>query len=104
MATDESTVISRSARVRGRVTGSGDLAIEGFVEGEVQVAGELVVEASGLVAATLAARRVIVRGAVRGDLVADEAVSLEDGAKVVGDIRAPRIAISTGALVRGYVQ
>src|SRR4051794_38300138 len=100
----DSTVIARSARVRGRVTGAGDLSIEGWVEGEVEVSGELVVEGTGLVAANLAARRLVVRGAVKGDLVGEEAVVLEDGAKVVGDVRAPRIAIAPGALVRGYVQ
>jgi hypothetical protein len=44
-----------------------------------------------------------VRGAVKGDLVGEEAVLLEEGARVVGDVRAPRVAIQ-GALVRGYVQ
>jgi len=45
-----------------------------------------------------------VRGAVKGDLVGEHAVVLEDGARVVGDIRAPRVTIAQGALVRGYVQ
>jgi hypothetical protein len=41
---------------------------------------------------------------VKGDLVAEEAVVVESGARVVGDLRAPRIAIAAGALVRGHVQ
>ncbi len=98
------SVIGRSAHVRGRVTGDGDLEIHGHVEGEVTVSGELIIETHGLVGANLSARRVIVRGAVRGDLVADESVSVEDGARIVGDVRAPRVSISQGALVRGYVQ
>jgi Polymer-forming cytoskeletal len=49
-------------------------------------------------------RRVVVRGAIKGDLVGEEAVLLEEGARVVGDVRAPRVAIAQGALVRGYVQ
>jgi hypothetical protein len=48
-------------------------------------------------------RRLVVRGAVKGDLTADEAILLEDGARVVGDVRAPRVAIAPGALVRGFV-
>ena len=100
----EVTVIGRTSHVRGKVTGQADIEIHGHVEGDVAVGGELVVESQGLVAANLSARRVIVRGAVKGDLVAEEAILLEDGARVVGDVRAPRVAITPGALVRGYVQ
>jgi hypothetical protein len=45
----------------------------------------------------------VVRGAVRGDLVGEEGIVLEEGARVVGDVRAPRVHIAAGALVRGYV-
>ncbi len=98
------TVIGRGVRVRGRVTGDADLTIEGQVEGEVMVSGEVTIEANGLCGASVKARAVVVRGAVRGDLTGEEAVRLEEGARVVGDLHAPRIAIAKGALVRGLVQ
>jgi cytoskeletal protein CcmA (bactofilin family) len=98
------TVIGRSARVRGRVTGSEDLEVRGFVDGEITVTGDVTVDAEGLVGAGIHGRRLIVRGAVKGDLVGEESIVLEDGAKVVGDVRAPRVAIAPGALVRGYVE
>lgn len=101
---DVTTVISRSAHVRGRVSGDANLEIHGRVDGEVEVTGELVVDTHALVAANLTARRLIIRGAVKGDLNATEGVVLEDGARVVGDVRAPRISIAPGALLRGYVQ
>ena len=68
------TVIGRSSFVRGRITGSGDLEIAGRVEGEIASSGEVLVEASGLVAADIAGRRIVVRGAIKGNLTADEAV------------------------------
>jgi cytoskeletal protein CcmA (bactofilin family) len=98
------TVIGRGVRVRGRIQGEGDLAVEGYVEGEISVTGELIVEAAGLLGGNSNARVIVVRGAVRGDLTAEEVVRLEEGARVVGDLRAPRIAIAKGALVRGLVQ
>jgi hypothetical protein len=49
-------------------------------------------------------RRLVVRGAVKGDLHGEEAIALEEGARVVGDVRAPRVAIAPGALVRGFVE
>ncbi|MCL2724564.1 MAG: polymer-forming cytoskeletal protein [Polyangiaceae bacterium] len=100
----ETTVIGRATFVRGRVIGTGDLEIAGRIEGEIQCSGEALVDTSGLVAANINAQRIVVRGAVRGDLVADESVHVEAGAKVVGNLRAPRIAIASGGLVRGHVQ
>jgi cytoskeletal protein CcmA (bactofilin family) len=98
------SVIGRATRVHGRVTGAADLEVQGFVEGDIAVGGDVTVEAHGMVGAGVRGRRVVVRGAVKGDLVGEEAVLLEDGARVVGDVRAPRVAIAPGALVRGFVQ
>ncbi len=99
-----SSVIGKSAVVRGKVRGDGDLEVQGHVEGEITVSGDVTVEAGGLVGASVNGRRIVVRGAVRGDLVATDAIELGNGARVVGDVRAPRIAITEGALVRGHVQ
>jgi len=103
MASNES-IIGRTTRVRGRVTGAVDLLVLGFVDGEIAVSGDVTVDAHGLVGASVQGRRLVVRGAVKGDLLGEEAVVLEDGARVVGDVRAPRVAIAAGALVRGYVE
>jgi cytoskeletal protein CcmA (bactofilin family) len=97
------SVIGRTARVRGRVTGAVDLEVQGYVEGEISVGGDVTVDTGGMVGASVHGRRLVVRGAVKGDLTADEAILLEDGARVVGDVRAPRVAIAPGALVRGFV-
>ncbi len=98
------TIIGRTTRVRGRVTGAVDLEVQGFVEGEIAVGGDVTVDAHGIVGAGIHGRRLVVRGAVKGDLTGDESILLESGARVVGDVRAPRVAIAPGALVRGYVQ
>jgi cytoskeletal protein CcmA (bactofilin family) len=100
----EATVIGRGTQIRGRVSGQVDLEILGHIDGEVAVDGDVTVDAEGLVGANVSGRRLVVRGAVKGDLTGEDAVVLEDGARVVGDVRAPRIAIAPGALVRGYVQ
>jgi cytoskeletal protein CcmA (bactofilin family) len=98
------SVIGRTARVHGRVTGAVDLEVQGFVEGEIAVGGDVTIDAHGLVGANVRGRRLVVRGAVRGDLTGEQAVLIEEGARVVGDIRAPRVAIAPGALVRGHVE
>jgi cytoskeletal protein CcmA (bactofilin family) len=98
------TVIGRTTRVRGRVSGDGDLHIEGLVIGEIVTSGNVTIDTHGIAGASVRGKRLVVRGAVQGDLLGEEAVVLEDGARVVGDVRAPRIAIAQGALMRGEVQ
>ncbi len=98
------TVIGQGTTVRGRISGAVSLEIQGHVDGEISIDGELTIDRDGLVSANVDARVIVVRGAVKGDLVAHDLVSLEAGARVVGDLKAPRIAIAQGALVRGQVQ
>jgi cytoskeletal protein CcmA (bactofilin family) len=98
------SIIGKTTRIRGRVTGAVDLEVQGFVDGEIAVEGDVTIDAQGMVGAGVRGRRLVVRGAVKGDLLGDEAIVLEDGAKVVGDVRAPRVSIATGALVRGFVE
>ncbi len=100
----DATVIGRGTRIRGKVSGSGDLEIDGQVEGEVSVEGDLTVGSTGIVSSDLAGRRIIVRGAVQGDVTGEESIALEDGARVVGTVRAPRVAILPGALMRGRLE
>jgi cytoskeletal protein CcmA (bactofilin family) len=99
------TTIGKATHVRGRLTGGAtDLEVRGFVEGEIVVGGDVTIDANAMVGAGVQGKKLVVRGAVKGDLVGHEAVFLEEGARVVGDVRAPRVAIAPGALVRGYVE
>lgn len=97
------SILGPGAVVRGSMRGEGDLTIHGHVEGSVTVTGELLIAETALIRSDLSARRVIVRGAVLGNISADEAIILEPGARVAGDLGAPQIGIRPGGLVRGNV-
>jgi cytoskeletal protein CcmA (bactofilin family) len=100
----DATVIGQGAFVRGHIRGDGDLEIHGRVEGDIEIDGEVTIGDGALVRADVTARRVVVRGAVAGNLSASLALRLEEGARVVGDLRSPTIGVAKGALVRGHVQ
>lgn len=79
-------VIGRATRIRGRISGDGDLVIEGNVEGDIDVSS---VTVRGEVEGDIRARgavRVEAGGRVRGDVSGE--FSLEDGAEFVGNISA----------------
>ena len=97
------SVIGPGTSIRGGIRGEGDLEILGRVEGSVIVQGEVVIGETALIKSDVRARRVIVRGAVRGNVSADELLILEPGARVLGDLGAPQVGIRPGGLVRGHV-
>ncbi|MCA9588772.1 MAG: polymer-forming cytoskeletal protein [Myxococcales bacterium] len=92
--------IGRSARVRGRISGDGDLLVEGVVEGDIALGGDLTVADGGSVQ-TVEARTVTVRGEVSGDIRASGEVHIETGSRVRGDVQGSTVAIDEGAVFAG---
>lgn len=90
-------VIGRTTRVRGKVSGDGDLLIEGNVEGDISVRGDLTITESGRATSSVEARAVTLRGELEGDVVASGTVRIETGARVRGDIKGESVAIDEGA-------
>jgi cytoskeletal protein CcmA (bactofilin family) len=103
VAGEAMTVIGPNLHVNGRIEGEEDLRIEGRVEGAVSLTETLFVAEGGVVAAKVAARDVVVSGIVVGNVSATNSVTLNPGAKLVGDIATPRLIISDGAAFRGNV-
>ncbi|RYE86389.1 MAG: hypothetical protein EOO75_15795, partial [Myxococcales bacterium] len=100
----ERTILGPGSFIRGLIRGDGDIEIAGQLEGEVDVTGDVVIQPSATIKASLRGARVIIRGAVSGDVSARAAILLESGARVVGSLAAPSIGIGEGALIRGRVE
>ncbi len=103
--TMESTVnIGKSVVIKGELTGSEDLTIEGQVEGTIQLREHvLTIGANARIKAQVFAKAVIVLGEVTGNVTASEKVDIRDNGSVDGDIVSPRVAIAEGAHFRGSV-
>jgi cytoskeletal protein CcmA (bactofilin family) len=96
--------IGKSVVIKGELTGSEDLTIEGQVEGKIELRDNvLTIGANGKIKAQVFAKSVIVLGEVVGNVSAAEKVDIRDNGSVEGDIVSPRVAIAEGALFRGSV-
>ena len=97
--------ISQGIRIKGEVTGSEDLFIDGPIEGKLTLANNsLTVGPNGTVKADVVAREVIVRGRVEGKIQGRERVQLWNTAQVIGEVQTQRLAIEDGAVLRGKVE
>ncbi len=96
--------IGKSVVIKGELSGSEDLTIEGHVEGRIDLKDNvLTIGPNGKIKAEVFAKAVVVLGAVTGNVTASEKVDIRDNGSVDGDIASPRVAIAEGAHFRGSV-
>jgi len=96
--------IGKSVVIKGELTGSEDLTIEGQVEGKIELRQNvLTIGPNGRIKAQILAKIVVVQGDVHGDITATERVDIRDNGSVDGDVSAPRVAIADGAHFRGSI-
>jgi cytoskeletal protein CcmA (bactofilin family) len=96
--------IGKSVVIKGELSGSEDLYVDGTVEGTIQLQGNnLVIGPNGHVHADVNAKGVAVQGKLEGNIRASERVELQKSAVIVGDIVTQRIAIEEGAYFKGKV-
>ena len=96
--------IGKSVVIKGELSGSEDLYLDGHVEGSIALKGNsLTVGPHGQVKATVDARGVVVQGKLEGNVQASDKVELRKSAVVTGDITTQRISIEEGAYLKGKV-
>lgn len=97
--------IGKSISIKGDLTGNEDIAIEGKVEGKVDLPnGQLTIGANGTVKGEVNAKAVIVIGRVTGNVNGSERVEIQISGVVDGDVRAPKLVVAEGAQLNGSIQ
>ena len=96
--------IGKSVVIKGELSGSEDLTIEGQVDGKIELRQNiLTIGPNGKIKAQVFAKSVVILGEVTGNVTASEKVDIRDNGSVDGDIAAPRVAIAEGAHFRGSI-
>lgn len=96
--------IGKSVLVKGELSGSEDLYLDGEVEGSIELRDHsLIVGPHGRVRANVHARDIVVHGKVDGNVRGTERVELKKSAVLVGDISTQRIIIEDGAFFKGAI-
>jgi len=100
---DQAT-IGKSLVVKGEISGSESLYVDGKVEGSINLPGNRVtVGRNGQIAANVMAREIVVLGKVRGNCQATDRVDIRAEGSLTGDVIAARISIEDGAFFKGGI-
>ena len=96
--------IGKSVIIKGELSGSEDLTIEGHVDGKIELRQHvLTIGPNGKIKAQVFAKSVVVMGEVHGNIAATDKINIRENGSVDGDIAAPRVAIAEGAHFRGSI-
>ena len=101
----EQATLGKSLVIKGEVTGSESLYIDGRVEGSINLPGNRVtVGRNGVVSANISAREIVILGKVRGNMTASDRFDIRSEGSLTGDIVAQRVSIEEGAFFSGKVE
>src|SRR5712692_1896200 len=94
-------VLSSDVEIKGNLKFSGELTLEGKLEGEINSDGILHLGETGAVNGNLNVNSVIVRGRLNGNITAKDRIEIKAKAEVFGDIRAAKLVIEEGVTFVG---
>lgn len=90
--------------IKGSLTFSQELLLEGRVEGDISSSGTLIIGQQAFVKGTVTTRSVVVHGHVEGNISVQERCELKSTATVLGNITAATLAIEAEAAFCGRSQ
>jgi cytoskeletal protein CcmA (bactofilin family) len=94
-------LVSQGTTIKGDIISTGDIRIDGHLEGSIQTKGKVVVGTSGHVEGKISCQNADISGTVNAKITVSELLSLKATAKLTGDINTNKIAIEPGANYTG---
>jgi cytoskeletal protein CcmA (bactofilin family) len=103
-AAGEQATIGASVVIKGEISGSEPLYIDGKVEGSIHVSGQRVtIGRSGTVTANIDAKEVVIMGSVKGNIQCTDRLDIRAEGSLTGDVISPRVSVEDGAMLKGSV-
>jgi cytoskeletal protein CcmA (bactofilin family) len=97
------SLISAGLTIEGKINGNGHVRVAGKFKGDIQVEGNLHVDAGAKVEGQVKASEVIVTGELQGNIESAKRVELQQGGTINGDVKAGSLTVAAGARMRGNV-
>src|SRR6267154_6593064 len=97
-------ILSSDVEIKGNLKFSGELTLEGKLEGEINTDGILHLGETGAVNGNLNVNSIVVRGKINGNVIAKDKIEIKSKAEVFGDVRAAKLVIEEGVTFVGKTE
>ncbi|HRZ11735.1 MAG TPA: polymer-forming cytoskeletal protein [Kiritimatiellia bacterium] len=95
------SVIAPEVEITGTIKTSGSIRIDGKLDGELNCGGDAVIGKSANIKGNLTVNAVSIAGAITGNITARDRIEMKSTARVMGDIKAKRLAVEDGVTFVG---
>ena len=100
-ASGSESLIAGDVTIEGKIEGAGHVRIAGRFKGDINVQGNVTIEAGAHVTGQVYANTVIVSGELQGNIEASNKVELLESGQVTGDVKAAVLTVAAGSRMRG---
>ena len=97
-------MIAPDLTIEGKIEGGGSVRVAGKFKGDVNVQGDLTIEAGAKLTGSVRADKVTVAGELEGNVEESTHVDLLQTAVVTGDLKAGTLTVAAGARMRGHAE
>ena len=95
------SLIASDITIEGKIEGAGSVRIAGKFKGDVNVQGDLTIEAGAKLTGSVIANQVVVAGELEGNIEGAAKVDLQQSGAITGDVKAGSLTVAAGARMRG---
>ena len=103
-AGDISAFVGKGVEFKGTISYSGTVKIDGYLDGEIDADGVLLIGEEAVIQANVTARTIVCKGKITGDIVAKARVELRAPAVINGSIKTPILFMDDGVLFNGAIE
>jgi len=101
---DVSAFVGKGVEFKGTISYSGTVRIDGYLDGEINTDGVLLIGEDAVLQAKITAGTVVCKGKITGDIVAKEQVKLRAPAVLNGSVKSPLLSMEDGVLFNGSLE
>lgn len=98
------SVIAADLSIEGKIIGSGHVRVAGKFKGDIQVDGNLHIDAGARVEGQVRAGEVVISGDLQGNIESARRVELQQGGTITGDVKSGSLTVAAGSRMRGTVE
>ena len=100
----QESLIAADITIEGKIEGGGSVRIAGKFNGDVNVQGDLTIEAGAKLTGGVRADNITIAGELEGNVVEASRVDLLQTAVMIGDLKAGSLTVTAGARMRGQAE